>query len=293
MRKEREALKSGVCHMEGRTLSEHNQDPKLDKDGPVTVFYAFDGPAKLRYDRTYPGWVMVPGSAVPDPDHPGMILRSEQERGITGQKYCTNSKRRACWWDIHSGQLGIDAKAHERPPDAFGWWDIRAVGLFSNKMTIPGAYDLEKILDVFADFDVKYGQMRAIDKTDPNRRVASLSCENGETTAEQHLSVDVNRGFTPVEYLDRWRHDKSQPWVILARIKVSWEKKNAVWVPTHYELESSPHHRMWYDLHWENVNKPVDEKLFDYHDFGAPAWVNIVDLSLGQPVLLQAGRQSR
>jgi hypothetical protein len=51
--------------------------------------------------------------------------------------------------------------------------------------------------------------------------------------------------------------------------------------------------KLAWKIRWRSVNKPIDDDLFDWKDFGAPDDVTIIDSTQGRPVVIRRGADSK
>jgi hypothetical protein len=89
MKKERSALKNGICRMTGNTVFKSLSSGQEDMEGELSIYSAFDNYGQIRFDRTQPGWVIDLATIKDDPERPGMAL-SSMKKGIVNEKYYKN-----------------------------------------------------------------------------------------------------------------------------------------------------------------------------------------------------------
>jgi hypothetical protein len=294
MRKERTAIRSGVCRINGRLIVRDPGHPENNLDGPVEIFAAFEGTDKIRFDRSEPGWVSdkarvgaeararAKASPRADPSRPSPVPIVPMIKGLAWHKYAKNPQR-VTRWTVDGGPIiNINAQTQEPPPAHWGWVDLRGLGLYY-EIAIQRRYSLERLFEAYAEIK----GVPAVEKN-PDGVWTIVWDLSRQTEVEWQLTIDTARGFTPIHYLCRERslRKSGAPWKIHEESKTQWDRFNDVWVPIHHEVVLGPGNvkTTLLDLTWESVNTPVDPELFEYKTFGAPESVMVVDQSLGQPV---------
>ena len=129
-----------------------------------------------------------------------------------------------------------------------------------------------------------------------SRDVYSLVWQLGSKNSEWMVDVDSARGFTPIHAVMRQRKKETDPWQIVQEVKTDWKSHNAVWVPTHFEIDQRREpkistRRLTMDLLWSAVNGEIPDTVFSDQSLGAPDAVAVVDSRLGTPVTIkESGR---
>lgn len=287
MRKERMELKSGVYRVHGHYSVKGLRNRANELDGPLEIFGAFDTAGKrVRFDRSMPGWIPDRANARADPKNPERPI-VPAKKGIFAVKYYNNGKRTGCWF-VAAQMIGVSAAVQEPPQHALGWFDIRGLGLY-HPIAAGRCYDLEKLFKEYTDLK----DPPEVNKTNPSIWEIVWSLTDELSVTQWHVSVDVERGFTPVRFVCREHYFRNPPdaWTVYQNVHVKWEEHAGVWIPVHYQENLWPskdgHLKATsFDIDWESVNEPLRAELFDYKDFDAPPSVEVVDDSLGQPVAL-------
>jgi hypothetical protein len=143
MRQEWSRFHSGVCRIKGIKTERDASGKEVQYD--KTIFVAFDGPNKLRFDRTEMGWVADPSTARPNPADPGTVI-SSSVRALVTRHYYTDGEK-CCFW--HEGSPYIElSKAGSCDPHRIDYFDVRALGLYSTTSFSRG-YDFNKMVEIF------------------------------------------------------------------------------------------------------------------------------------------------
>lgn len=287
MRNERLKVRSGLCRITGQYAARKPDDPKRDIEGPLTIFFAFDGD-KVRFDRAQPGWVVDRKTTRPHPNgEPGQAT-ADMKRGVEKYKFYDNGKK-AAFWSEDEPQINVMASLGDKPNHflGLGYFDVRGLGLYQT-----GIANQKRLM---AQFDAYIGRKLPfqVDRSDPATWVLWDDHHDRIMDVRVSISVDVRNGFTPVKFVVRQRNHKlNEEWFTAQDITTRWEKRNDVWLPvSHNTFYSGGKGDVRQDVSltigWEKVNEPIDPDLFDYKSFGAPDWVGVTDSSLGYGITIK------
>jgi hypothetical protein len=284
MRAERGKMRTGQCRVKGRWIERNRSDRQQIDDG-IDIFIAFDG-ERRRFDIRQPDWI-------PDED---ALPNKALKRAVTQTKFYDSGKKAAFWRD-YSDQIEILPSYGDRslPSGLIGFFDVRALGLYSEHALQQQA-TLKAVLDEFQRNITGNTKLRAdlsVRRQEADIWTVRFGYDLTNMEAEFLLSVNVRNGFTPTRYLARVRNKVANAaWLVQEDHKTSWAMRSDVWVPVKYEYISGADmqqsREVSYAIEWEKINEPIDEDLFDYHSFGAPDSVGVVDGSLGTPVIVKA-----
>jgi prepilin-type processing-associated H-X9-DG protein/prepilin-type N-terminal cleavage/methylation domain-containing protein len=291
MRHERGKLQRGVCQITGRFIARDPSESRPSFDGPITIFAAFDGESKTRFDCSKPGWVIDPSAVLhEDPKQPGRVLGGKTMKGITKSHFYDNGKKASWWQEDLAPSITVSASFGSRRSDfRMGYFDLRALGLYY-ELARRHEYDLKTLLDRYAAMP----SIPKVDRSNPSLWLISWAGPAPVPDGDTRFWIDVRNGFTPVRYegLQRPSNSPNAPWTVVEKSETQWERHGEIWVPVkhHHAVGSKG---VWsavyeFDIKWESINEPVDDSLFDYRSFGAPDYVGVYDNSLGgQPIVVK------
>jgi hypothetical protein len=278
----RQAIRSGVCRIEGHKFVKSASKEEATFDGDLKIFLAFDGDTKLRFDRTQPDWVLDESTAREDPKVPGGAI-AQTKRGVSTRKYFRNGEKSGGWSLTDSPFITLSPS--KPPPEGWGYVDPRGLGLYTSP-------DYRLSQD-FAKLFEKWRNLRPtrIDRSNPRIWVIVWNVTAGTATGEDHMSINVEEGFTPVHY-QAWETRGGSPKQLTQETTTEWTVLNGVYVPTRHTAWFQPVTRQWveqfsFDIKWDKFNKPIEERIFDYKDFEAPGNVGVIDATLGEPIMIK------
>jgi hypothetical protein len=288
VRKERVALKSGVCRVRQRFDVSFLADEEKNSSGEYVFLIAFDGNERIRFDRSGPGLVVDLDKSTSDPKEPGKV-KAVFKQGTVSSKYYKD-KGKAVLWEDGRASIDIVASASRPPKQQPGYFDVHGMGLYS-VIDLGRRYDLRDLLDEYSK--IKRTEVRpSSDQQDVY--VMEWTSPDDPLVVRWRLWIDVAHGFTPIrlEQSERPR-EVADIMPLVQSFQVRWEQREGVWVPIRQEMSVTPTNRKWkrtdtLEITWESVNKPVPDELFDMKSFEAPDSVGIVDVTLGEPVVVKA-----
>ncbi|MCI0738764.1 MAG: hypothetical protein L0Y72_06955 [Gemmataceae bacterium] len=287
MRQERLKVQSAVCRINGRYVIRPTNAGEKGFDGPLQIFAAFDG-QKRRFDSTRPGWEVDAATAQPHPSGaPGQAL-SKSKRGVESYKYSDNGKK-ATYWNVRGGANVeiMPSYGDRRLPFDIAYFDLRALGLY-HSLALNSQDSFKVLFDAYASMPSK----TRIDRTDPAIWAIHWIFDKRPAMVETVLHVNVREGFTPVRLTvrDRAPRNDNEPWTTIQDFRTDWKQLGDVWVPVNHIysiFKGSSWLEVTMDIAWEKVNEPLDDDLFNWKSFGAPESVGVVDLSLGNPIVIR------
>jgi hypothetical protein len=289
MRKERLALRNGVCRINGQYTCRGFSNPSANMEGTIEIFLAFDQD-KVRFDIKRPGLIVDESTLESDPKNPGLAL-FKSKKGTVEQKYCKNSKKTA-FWTVGQQEIAIWANTGSPPPNALGFFDVRALGLY-HCLALERQENFGKLIEGWESAKT----LSDVDRSDSQLWVILWTMQDEAMMGEWRIWVDVQHGFTPVRFEVRERPPSgSGPWWVVQKSKTKWTGVDGVWVPVHHEFSVTPQplpgKSAWrrdtsFDIVWEKVNNQIDPALFDYNSFDAPSTVGVVDSSGGRSIVIK------
>lgn len=299
MRHERLQLSTGVCHIKGVMMKVFHDDAGKNVNKEIDVSVVLGGSNRIRFDITQPGFVYERIDNDPDVDHTGQFRTKGTIQNIT-TKYSNDGKRAAIYRNNQNDQVNImRARDNVSPPELIGFFDVRAFGLY-RVGTLGGEKPFDQQLDSF----FKAGGLTRVEKYDkePWCIVWTGEVKKQGVFVETRLWVDPARGFTPVRLTHKEKFVDMKPnqtpnipknvWITTDDNKTSWEKVDGVWVPVHSELTIRERGGSWsesivFDLKWDDVNKPVENKVFEWESFGVPETAGVYDHTTGKLITIR------
>lgn len=286
MKTGRYKLVSGVCRFTGTYNFRHKDDPGQNLKGPLEGFLAIDG-EKTRYDLSRPGWITDRGSIE-------LIEGTNRATAntIKGRVTTMFAKGDVDTTFHHSDNSLVEVGPSKDVKDlaVTEYDDIRAITFYGPLYGVKAAGE-PLTLDQVCDDLVGYFSVEGrVAKVDESTYVVTWGRSLGDPPVQRlrwTLSVDVASGFTPKSYKFECAREnemkKANPWTLVFENKTDWREIHGVWVPSHHESCAFANEYGWgrgsektiLEYHWESVNEPVDEDLFNYTTFEVPDRVGV------------------
>jgi hypothetical protein len=246
----------------------------------VIIYCALDE-NRIRFDNLEPGIVADLPLTNPPKRRPGRIERMY----IRTPQYSAT-------WDHINGRSEIGISRPESISGQFLFFDVRSLGLMAwNQLTDKKG---SKVAATIAKVKKVAGAV-TIDTSDP-KYVQLVLLAGLATGGSQELRywLRPDQAFAPVKLKLRTRRINSpdEDWQLIERAETSWEQIAGVWVPVELEMSwnrEGTEEKLAGKIRWLSVNKEIDDKRFDWEDFGAPDTIPVVDTTTGQAVVIRPG----
>ncbi|HTU24207.1 MAG TPA: hypothetical protein VMF30_02345 [Pirellulales bacterium] len=279
---ERQKICSGEFVVTG-TKSARTPDryqPELDYSGKLLIKCAFDG-EQVRCDNLEPDYLL----AVSQGKGPGAPEELRLKPIRANRKYIRTPTRAVAWLEPHRQDTILIA----RPPYIVGellLLDVQALGMASWRDLIDGTR-LEGMLARLQG----YAWDRWVDGTDPAGVQLVFSMETATQLSETRYWLRPEQGFTPVRMVGRVRrrNPPDNEWQVITESQTAWQEISGVWLPVKFDMRhaSGTEHRITAQIRWRSVNQPIDERRFDWHDFGPLDTTKVIDFTGPKPVMVQ------
>jgi hypothetical protein len=265
---ERQKIRSGDFVVTGTKSVKDSKRPKFDYSGKVLISCQFDED-RIRIDNLEPAIVPDFPSKTPPPPkmRPGRIER----------KYLRTPAQSVTW----IGPNRQDQIVISTPDTMFGhflFFDVRGLGLTKwQYLTDQRGLKVEETITALG----RSLREKSVDTSDPKYVQIVFLVELATRCDELRYWLRPDESFAPVMLETRTRklNSPDETWHVNEHAETSWEQTDGVWLPVKFEMtqtEKTAEQKLAWKIRWRSVNKPIDDKRFDWKDFGAPDTVQVI-----------------
>jgi hypothetical protein len=272
----RQELRSGQYEAIGTQSTVDQAMPKNDFSGAIKINCAFDE-RRIRVDNSEEGFVPISKNAD----------ATTAKRTTITRKYFRTADQSVAWV-TYTDRINI-TKPDGPMFGRFRFFDVKAMGLYDWRHIAPNrATTLEEILGAYQ----KNGLTKSVDTSDPQSVKLSFLHDTNNRGDELRYWVSPKEGFSVLRSEIRTRNgtETAGQWTVNEESRTSWDQIKGVWVPIHCEmrlLKTVSEQNISLDFKWKSVNEALDDSLFNWKDFNAPASIWVVDSRYGEPVVVR------
>lgn len=177
------------------------------------------------------------------------------------------------YWDPRERDCDL-VKSTTKERDTLRHWDPRSAGL-----VLFNEPDYKKAL---SDRLQTWKQNFTSQTAGSLRTIGFNRAQSPLLTARLYLTVDVDRGFTPVRYYAESQHmargEAPEKIEMNYEAIANWEQLDGIWVPVHHRrINTGGTNVEEHRLKWDWVNRPVNESEFNVEALGVPKTAKIID----------------